>query len=133
MKYILLLALTLSSTGFAESGADALLDQLGEKPAATRPGAGGKKQLAQTFTMKVEGDAFQQQLAIEVMSRKKTSFDLKQWAQAVMDSDFTRAAHLWTAIQMQIPRDFRDEADATQLYLLWKLGLNQTFFDQWVK
>jgi hypothetical protein len=134
MKYILLLALSFSSVGFAESGADALLDQLGEKPAATKTKGGApKKQLAQTFTMKVEGDAFQQQLAIAVMSRKKTSFDVKQWAQAVMDNEYARAAHLWTAIQMQIPADFRHEADATQLYLLWKLGLNQTFFDQWVK
>src|SRR4051812_21963444 len=131
MKYILLLALTFSGACFAESGADALLDQLGEKPVIkTKPGQ-KKQQLAQTFTMKVEGDAFQQQLAIGVMSRKKTTFDIKQWAQAVMDNEYARAAHLWTAIQMQIPADFRSEAEATQLYLLWKLGLHQTFFDQW--
>lgn len=133
MKYLLLLALTTSSACFAASGADALLDQLGEKPVQQKTQKTKGQKIAQTFQLKVEGDAFQQQLAIAVMSRKKMSFDMKQWAQAVLDNEYAKAAHLWTAIQTQIPSDFRHVADATQLYLLWKLGLNQTFFDQWVK
>src|ERR1035437_681663 len=133
MKQILLLALWISAPCFAQSGADSLLDQLGEKPVAAKVKGGSKKQIAPAFVLKVEGDAFQQQLAIAVMSQKHLSFDIKQWAQAVMDNEYAQAAHLWTAIQIQIPGDFRDEAEATNIYLLWKLGLNQTFFDQWVK
>ncbi|MGZ3721545.1 MAG: hypothetical protein ACXVA9_01360, partial [Bdellovibrionales bacterium] len=133
MKFLLLLSLSLSAPCFAQSGADSLLENLGEKPVAAKTKGSTRKQLEPAFVLKVEGDAFQQQLAIAVMSHKRVSFDIKQWAQAVMDNEYAHAAHLWTAIQMQIPADFRDEAEATQLYLLWKLGLKQTFFDQWVK
>jgi tetratricopeptide (TPR) repeat protein len=136
MKRTLLASLLIAygTLCFAQSGADALLDQLGEKPAvkAVKPGK-KKRATVSDVSFKVEGDAFQQQLAVAALGHKRLSFDTKQWVQAVLDSDFAKAAHLWTAIQTQIPGDFHHEAEATQLYLLWKLGLNQTFFDQWVK
>src|ERR1035437_2746244 len=131
MKSLLILALFISTSCFAQSGADALLDNLGEKP---RPKTAKVKTHQQPgIKRQVTGDAFQQQLDVQVQNHTHLSFDIKQWAQAVMDDEFTHAAHLWTAIQMQIPANFRDQAEATQLYLLWKLGLNQTFFDQWVR
>lgn len=132
MKSLLILALFMSAPCFAQSGADALLDNLGEKP---QPKMAKVKAHLRAVVVKrqVTGDAFQQQLDVQVQNHTHLSFDIKQWAQAVMDDEFTHAAHLWTAIQMQIPAGFRDQAEATQLYLLWKLGLNQTFFDQWVR
>jgi len=133
MKRILLASLLIASPCFAQSGADALLDQLGEKPVVKAAKHGKKKATASDVSFKVEGDAFQQQLAVAALGHKRLSFDTKQWVQAVLDSEYAKAAHLWTAIQTQIPNDFHNEAEATQLYLLWKLSLNQTFFDQWVK
>lgn len=131
MRRILCLSfgLLIAAPCFAQSGADALLDQLGEKPSDK---SGGSQQNLLGFKP-ISGDLFQQQLGIQVLNNPKLSFDIKQWAQLIVDNEFAKAAHLWTSIQMQIPADFRHQAEASQLYLLWKLGMAQTFFDQWVR
>lgn len=130
MKFSLCLGFSLlaSSPCLAQSGADALLEQLGEKPAQAPTG-----QLAPQLQQLIRGDLFQQQLGIMVLNHRKLGFDVRQWAQMIVDNEYAKAAHLWTSIQPGIPEDFRDQAEAAQLYLLWKLGLAQTFFDQWVK
>ena len=129
MKRFLFLGFWLSSPCFAQSGADALLDQLGEKPPANT----GAAQQNMLGFRPITGDLFQQQLGIQVLNNPKLSFDIKQWAAMIVDNDFQKAAHLWSSIQLQIPADFRHQAEASQLYLLWKLGMAQTFFDQWVR
>jgi len=131
MKRLLLWCLVFSSvTVLAESGGDALLDQLGEKPAQPAATEAGE---TTPRRFQAQGDVFQQQLAIQVQYHSKLSFDIKNWAQMIADNEFAKAAHLWTAIQNQVPGNFRFEAEASQLYLLWKLGLAQTFFDEWIK
>jgi hypothetical protein len=130
MRTIFIAALLTASPAFAQSDADVLLDQLGEKPAQHKV---ENRKIVSNLSEFQGGDAFQQQLWIQIQAAHKVPFDVKQWAQLVLDGEFAHAAHLWTAIQLQIPGPLRQEAEATQLYLLWKLGLNQTFFDQWVR
>lgn len=130
MRTILLASLLFSVQCFAQSDADVLLDQLGEKPVQHNVQSSKQDGRLGDFH---GGDAFQQQLWIQIQGTKKVPFDVRQWAQLVLDGEYAHAAHLWTAIQMQIPASLRNEAEAAQLYLLWKLGLNQTFFDQWVR
>jgi tetratricopeptide (TPR) repeat protein len=139
MKTLIFLAVFATSPCFAQSGADILLNDLGEKPAAAAPvhtkKNRSKKETAAEEPIVVQrtGDAFQMHLADLVNNDPELSFDIRQWAQNVLTNDYAKAAHLWTAIQPSIPENFHYEAEATQVYLLWKLGLNQTFFDQWIK
>ena len=123
---VYLLSLLVSVPCWAQSGADVLLDELAVKPAA-----GSKPTPVLKFGQ--PKDALQQQLMLEVQNNLNLPFDVRQWAQLVFAGDFAKAAHLWTALQNQIPDGFHNIAVATQLYLLWKLSLHQTFFDEWVR
>lgn len=126
--YALTLLISLSSWCQAQTGADVLLDELavqGPAVATKTPGA--------LLKFNQPKDAFQQQLLLTMQNNSNLPFDVRQWGQYVFAADYAKAAHLWTAIQTQIPDEFRDMAAATQVYLLWKLGLHQTFLDEWIK
>jgi tetratricopeptide (TPR) repeat protein len=128
MRILLLLsALLIGGRCFAESGADVLLDELGdktEKSVRVEPVAAREHRPT---------DAFQRQLFDEVRSQKNVPFEILQWTDHIYAGELTQAAHLWTAIQTNVPGELQTELQAAQLYLLWKLGLNQTFFDQWIR
>jgi hypothetical protein len=141
---LLFLSMPLSSVSFAQSSSDVLLNQLGETPPEPDKAVDDKpsaktavEHVAQSAPVKMRvkppQDVFQKQLEIKAYRQEDLPFDVNQWVQDVIYADFSKAAHLWTAIQGQITDKFRFEADATQLYLLWKLGLNQTFFDEWIR
>ncbi len=113
----------------AESPSDSLLSQLGDGTEEAKV-APATKEVSSAATP-VTGDAFQRYFTTR--ARQETlSIDVRQWAELIHEGKVAQAAHLWTSIQGQLPEDFRHEARAAQLYSLWKLGLDQTFFEQWI-
>ncbi len=140
MKKLVLLALLFSSAGFAQSSSDVLLNQLGETPPEApkthdifaAPKRNGSIKAA-VVRVKPPQDEFQKQLELKAYRQENLPFEVNQWVEHVLYSDYAKAAHLWTAIQTQVPPNFMLEAEATQIYLLWKLGLNQTFFNEWIQ
>lgn len=143
MRILLSLLVAFASPCFAQSSSDVLLNQLGETPPdpnirvrkTERTDVAPKKvaRVKVKVRPKPAEDAFQKQLEVKADRIDNMPFDVNQWVQDVAYSDFAKAAHQWTAIQAQIPANFKIHAEATQLYLLWKLGLNQTFFNEWVR
>ena len=143
MRLLLLALFVIGQPNFAQTGSDVLLNQLGEKPPEApvqeqkKSGAPRAEVSKPVPVVKVRpkppSDSFQAQLELKAYRQENLPFDVNQWVQDVVYADFAKAAHQWTAIQTQVPEGFRIEAQATQLYLLWKLGLNQTFFNEWIR
>ena len=127
--YALILGLSVSTHSFAESQADSLLSQLGEQTEGIKI---EKSQETKTdLKSNIELDAFQR-FFLSRARQEKLSFDTQQWVNLIAESKFAQAAHLWTSISNHLPKNFHHEAQSAQLYLLWKLNLNQTFFEQWI-
>ncbi len=125
----LFLSLGLVVTGavFAEDkGADALLNSVGGAPQAEAVVPG-------TNLMSSElNDPFLIQFFSQVQVERDLPYELRLWAQKVLKKDYAGAAHLWTAIQKQMPAKFEPAARTAYLYCLWKLNVPQTFFNEWV-
>ncbi len=130
-KLFILFAL-LAGPAFAEGpsgGADSLLDTLGQQAGETTKDASNAKagagiQLKDPFTI---------QFFSLWQNEPKLSYELNAWAQKVLKGQYADAAHLWTAIQKDIPGTFTAPAKAAYLYLLWNLDVPQTFFDEYTK
>lgn len=109
----------------AETGADALLNtvepQSGNPSAALLSNASGIKLT----------DPFLVQFFTEWQQEKALSFDVNSWAIKVLQGKTADAAHLWSAIQPQLPASFETTARIAYLYLLWKSDVPQTFFHEW--
>jgi tetratricopeptide (TPR) repeat protein len=125
-KKALLALVLLAAPAFAESGgADSLLDTLGTQPGdkeAARAGAG--------IQLK---DPFSIQFFSLWQNETKLSYELNAWVQKVLKGSYADAAHLWTAMQKDIPGSFQAAAKAAHLYNLWHLSVPQTFFDEYTK
>ncbi len=139
MKKVLQFAafVLIATPALAQSGADVLMDELsGHAPAKTGKAAAAPARAGnsyQVMTYHQPADTFQEQFLVMVRSQDDLPFDVRQWAQTLLSGDYTGAAHLWTSLQSQFPEKFRVTAEAANVYLLWKLGLHQTFIDQWLK
>lgn len=109
----------------ANSGADALLNKLGKQtteqqaPHATSIVA---NQLKDPFTI---------QFFSHYQVQNNLPYDVRAWVSRVLSGEYQHAAHLWTAISKQLPESFRVPAEGAHLYCLWKIGVAQTFFDEW--
>lgn len=120
----------------AEGGADALLNKVDPKRQSAKDANLQKtvndSALAQMSGLELD-NPFLMQLFVEARSQNKISFDLNAWFQKVFKKDYEHAAHLWTVVEKQAPSDLRNTLKATRLYLMWQLGLKQTFVDLWVQ
>lgn len=107
-------------------GAGTLLNKLG----VSAP----KKQEVGTATLVHAdlSDPFLIQFFAQWQVQKDLPYDVKGWVGKIFKRDYQGAAHLWTPIQKLLPEDFRVAGESAYLYLLWKLNLGQTFFDEWV-
>ena len=116
----------------ADSGADALFDSVGKPVAA--PGGNVRQAPAAGMSgagMKLD-DPFLMNFFSHWQLERDLPYEVNLWAQGILKQDFTGAAHLWSVVQPKIPASFEDAANAGHLYLLWKLDLPQTFFDEWL-
>ena len=59
-------------------------------------------------------------------------YEINLWVQRIFRQDFAGAAHLWSVLQPKIPSSFANAATGAHLYLLWKLDVPQTFFNEWL-
>ncbi|MBY0470504.1 hypothetical protein K2X30_04995 [bacterium] len=145
MKYslpIVLAAALVSGAAVAAdnsgSAADLLLKSVAPvAPANPTPGAaptaGGAKDALDTFDLRSFqlNDPLSVALFSELRSQRNLPYEVMTWTGKILKGDYVGAAHLWSAIQPQIPASFEQSANAAQLYNLWKLGLAQTFFNEW--
>ena len=128
---------TLATTGWSastntpslENAPERALDQM----AAQAPLV-GQSVISQVGSETQTLDSFQSALLsrFRAIGGLRTSMELRTWIEKIQMGHFQTAAHLWTAIQNKIPENFRQDAEATQLYLNWKLELSQTFIDQYL-
>jgi hypothetical protein len=113
-------ASTSASTAWAISGADALLQ--GQGVATVQGQAQSDYQLS---------DPFLALLYSRWQSEKNLSFETQQWVGKVLKGEYAQAAHLWSALQPKLG-SFERTGQAGYIYLLWKLNVAQTFFDEWL-
>ena len=61
----------------------------------------------------------------------KMKFHQKRWAGLVLAQKWEKVAHLWSVMQKSLHGSFAVTARATYIFSLWKLGLGQTFWNEW--
>ena len=74
-------------------------------------------------------DAFLIEFFTSWKTHQGLSYDINRWSMDILKHRFKQAAHLWTVVDKQAPRDFRIQIKMARLYLMWKLDLPQTFID----
>lgn len=141
---VVLAGSTAGSAARASSGADALLQSVSAPKSSAAQGAAGGEKKAQAGTPSALessaglagiqlDDPFRMQLfASWQMQNHQLGYDLSTWVLRVLKNDFEGAAHLWTKVEGSVPAAFAHEARSAWLYSLWKLGLAQSFVDQWI-
>ena len=78
-------------------------------------------------------DPFLASFFAEWRAEKALPYEVGLWATGMLKGEYEHSAHVWSAIEGQIPASFRIAAESAHLYSLWKLGLSQLFFDSWVR
>ncbi len=126
MKSTLLLALFLPLQVHAQSGADLLLEQSGNGNTATQISFKSHKQLELD-------DPFLVQLYGSWKSAGKLNFEVNSWMNLIVNKKYEKAAHLISVIKKKAPSNYLSVVEAASLYLYWKLNLNQTFFNAWLR
>jgi|GEM_PF-1644087 len=120
------LSLTAQAAAPKGGGADALLNTLGKAPTQTAPEPGS---LTVTSQLK---DPFLIQFFSHYQVQQNLPYDVRAWVTRILNGEYQHASHLWTAMQKQVPESFRVPSEGAWLYCLWKIGLGQTFFDEWM-
>lgn len=126
MFQLLFVLSALALTARAETGADALLNTV--EPQKGNPSAA---LLSSTSGIKLN-DPFLVQFFTEWQAEKQLNYDVNAWAIKILQGKTSEAAHLWSAIQKQLPASFETSAHVAYLYLLWKMNVPQTFFHEWM-
>ena len=122
--FLFVLALSLGTCAFGESGADALINSLG---------GDGKASTASDGTQGIKlKDPFLVQFFSLWQAEEKLPFEVNRWALTILQEKHADAAHLWTVIQPDLPASFQITAKGAYAYLLWKLDAPQTFFNTWM-
>lgn len=109
-------------------GADALLGTLGKSVPAADPAT----QLGSVVVSTQLKDPFTIQFFSHFQVQADLPYDVRAWGTRILNGEYQHAAHLWTAISKQVPESFRVPSQGAYLYCLWKLGLGQTFLDEWL-
>jgi tetratricopeptide (TPR) repeat protein len=139
MKRLLSLAIASSAVAslpvVAQSAADALLKAAGPTAAAgSTPSAGVVASFGQE-EIRLNSPIARQLFAEWTAAQGKNNavaFETGTWVRFVLSEKFEAAAHLWSTLQNKFPDSISETAKAAHLYGLYKLGLHQTFFDQWM-
>lgn len=132
LRIVLGLALLSASTiALAQSGADYLLQSVGGSAQSDTKSGQSQGQILTITDFKLT-DPFLLQLFAQWQGEKNLPYDVSAWAIRVLKGDYQGSAHLWSAIRKQLPASFENTGNLTQAYLLWKLGVSQSFFDHWI-
>ena len=62
---------------------------------------------------------------------EKMNFHQKRWAGLVLAQKWEKVAHLWSAMKKSLYGKFAVTARSAYIFSLWKLGLGQTFWNEW--
>jgi tetratricopeptide (TPR) repeat protein len=117
---VLALGVSVPLTAHAESAADVLLQSVGAvQDTAIR---------AQNLKL---DDPFKIQLFAAWQNASGLSFEVSSWIQRVLQGNYAEAAHQWSSIRPLLPAQLSETGAATWCYLLWKMDLGQSFFDEW--
>jgi hypothetical protein len=113
-----------TSLSFANSGADLLMNETGASDVVVS---------STTLTKKIYlDDPFLVLLYGNWKAQSNLSFEVNSWMDLIFEKKFEQASHLLTTIKSKAPSGFLSQVEATELYLYWKLGLSQTFFNEWL-
>ena len=63
----------------------------------------------------------------------KMNFHQKRWAGLVLEQKWEKVAHLWSVMKKSLNGPFSVTARSAYIFSLWKLGLGQTFWNEWFK
>ncbi|MBS1986228.1 MAG: tetratricopeptide repeat protein [Bdellovibrionales bacterium] len=85
---------------------------------------------AQATPQTAPSDAFTKLLARQRRDMR-LPFMVSDWTRKIIDGQIRPASHLWSAVKTQLPASFQATGTAAELYTLWKLGLPNTFFNEW--
>jgi hypothetical protein len=137
----LIIAFAIALSSFQAVGDDLLLDTLQGKavepaapaPAVTRSANSVMRIQRMNVDMAKLTDPFQKHMYAQFEMAEQISYDLQQWANQILVGNYVPASHLWSAMETQIPPKLQNISIAANLYTLWKMGLNQTFFNRWIK
>lgn len=129
------LAVLAQANAWAGSGADVLIQSAGGNVPQAAVQGQESNPLLQAFSLAgiQLNDPFNMQFFTEWQNQKNLSYEVNNWVLKVLKADYVAAGHLWSAIETRLPEGFANSARTAQLYVLWKMGLSQTFFDSWVK
>lgn len=120
----------------AGSGADVLLKALGAGATTVVPSNGMNQGTLVSEMLPEEvklTDPFLIQFYSGFMQAPNLPLEVKTWAHKIGKQEFEAAAHLWSAVHGKIPESLMPHAEAAQAYLLYKLGLAQTFATFWIE
>lgn len=124
MKKFFSLILLAPSLALANSGADVLLNETGAEEISTT---------TSTITKKIHlDDPFLVLLYGNWKAKGNLPYEVGSWLDLIFEKKFEEASHLLTTIKAKTPSDFMMNVESTELYLYWKLGLSQTFFNEWL-
>ncbi len=133
-KSILLVGSLLSWSAQAQSGADALLQSLGNGNAPAVQSNGILNPSVQT-AIRLD-TPIARQLFTEWSSQKGLSYEANAWIQKFFAGEFESFAHLrsamLTAVEATRSSGFQNAVDAAHLYSLYRLNLSQTFISNWM-
>ncbi len=117
---------TADHAAHAGSAADALLNSV-------QPGQAETKASEPVYTQLHLDDPFVIQLFSTWKNQVGLSYEVNSWVQRILSRQFEEAAHLVSTLEMKIPEAFEEPYRFSYAYLLFKLGLSQSFVDEWVK
>lgn len=78
-------------------------------------------------------DAFVAMLFTEWKSDENLPENIKKWFKSILEQNFEESLKETALIEKNIPAKYEKITSITKLYLLYKVGLSQTFFDGWLK
>lgn len=131
---LLIASLFTVSSAFAETGADALLKASGpQTPAA---GAAAQPGYVSPSLFAMDEIKLNTPIARQVfsdwMAAPTSQYELNAWVKAFYKEQFEPVAHVWGVMSAKLPANLENTGRAIYLYSLYRLGVPQTFFNQWM-
>ena len=136
MRKLFLTGLLLSSANvFAFGGADVLLNNVSDDDSSNEKAIKVNDRDAESTVF--EGfklnDPVMVQMFTEWRTAGKLDFEVNSWFMKLLQGKYEQAAHLLSVMNDKMPSELYTHMRVSEVYLYYKLGLNQRFFDTWVE
>jgi hypothetical protein len=129
---VLLTTLLCLNTVYPQGGADILLNNVASP--SSEEAAADKKNTTKKIVY--EGFKLNDPMAIRLFTdwraAGKFSFEVNSWFLGLLQGKYESSAHLLSVIRKQMPNKLETHLKAAEVYLSYKLGLNQKFFNGYV-